>query len=230
MSPPFDRRAGPPPSSRNRVNLQIRVPEVRVLDENNEQMGVLTTDQARALARERGLDLVEISPTAVPPVCKIMDYGKFKYEQKKKEGESKKKQHQMQLKELRLRTRTGDHDVEVKLKKAREFLTEGDKVSFYVQFRGREVVHPEIGMGLLTRCVAELADVSKVERAPKLDGKRMTMVLMPAKMAPGAAAKPAPKPADRTADRPASSGGQSSSQGSARPPASAGPSGPPKEM
>jgi translation initiation factor IF-3 len=222
LSPPFDRRAGPPPSSRNRVNLQIRVPEVRVLDENNEQLGVLATDQARALARERGLDLVEISPTAVPPVCKIMDYGKFKYEQKKKEGESKKKQHQMQLKELRLRTRTGDHDVEVKLKKAREFLVEGDKVSFYVQFRGREVVHPEIGMGLLTRCVSELADVSKVERPPKLDGKRMTMVLMPAKNTPAGPAKPAaPKPAAPPA-------APSSASGSARPTPS-GPPGPPKE-
>jgi translation initiation factor IF-3 len=190
VSPRFDRRAGPPPTARNRVNLQIRVAEVRLLDENNQQMGVVCTDQARAMARERGLDLVEISPTAVPPVCKIMDYGKFKYEQKKKEGESKKKQHQMQLKELRLRTRTDHHDIDVKLRKAREFLEEGDKVSFYVQFRGREVVHPEIGMGLLDRCVKELSDCSKVERPPKLEGKRMTMVLMPAKATP---TKPKPK-------------------------------------
>jgi translation initiation factor IF-3 len=224
VSPPFDRRAGPPPQQRNRVNLQIRVPEVRLLGEEGEQLGVLPTDQARGLARERGLDLVEISPSAVPPVCKIMDFGKFKYEQKKKEGESKKKQHQMQLKELRLRTRTGDHDVDVKLAKAREFLTEGDKVSFYVQFRGREVVHPEIGMGLLSRCMKELADVSKVERPPKLDGKRMTMVLMPAKL--GGVPKPPPaKPAASPADRPAPGGGHHGPPQERQRPESASPAG-----
>ncbi|HYC78207.1 MAG TPA: translation initiation factor IF-3 [Planctomycetota bacterium] len=191
--------------ARNRVNLQIRVPEVRVIGADNEQLGVMSTDQARGLARERLLDLVEISPTAVPPVCKIMDFGKFKYEQKKKENESRKKQHQMQLKELRLRTRTGDHDVDVKLKKAREFLLEGDKVSFYVMFRGREVVHPEIGHGLLGRCVTELADIAKVERPARLEGKRMTMVLTPTKThGAGGASKPpaAPRPASSEA-RPA---------------------------
>jgi translation initiation factor IF-3 len=204
VSPRFDRRAGPPPTARNRVNLQIRVPEVRVLGEENEQLGVMTADAARQIARERLLDLVEISPTAVPPVCKIMDYGKFKYEQKKKENESRKKQHQMQLKELRLRTRTGDHDVDVKLKKAREFILEGDKVSFYVMFRGREVVHPEIGYQLLNRCVTELADVAKVERPPKLEGKRMTMVVTPGKASASASSPPpsSPRPAPRPAPPP----------------------------
>ena len=157
------------------------MPEVRCLDENNEQLGVMTTDAARALAREKLLDLVEISPTAVPPVCKIMDFGKFKYEQKKKDNESRKKQHNMTVKELRLRPRTDVHDTEVKRNKAREFLEQGDKVSIYVMFRGREVVHPEIGAELLKRMATELQDVGKIERPARLDGKRMTMVLTPSK-------------------------------------------------
>jgi translation initiation factor IF-3 len=180
LSPAWESSRGPPPV-KNRVNLQIRVPEVRLLGPENEQLGVMTTDQARALAREKQLDLVEISPTASPPVCKIMDFGKFKYEQKKKENEARKRQHTITVKELRLRTRTGDHDVDVKMKKAREFLEEGDKVSFYVMFRGREVVHPEIGSELLRRVATTLQDVGKIERPPKLDGKRMTMILTPTK-------------------------------------------------
>ncbi len=159
----------------------IRVPEVRLIDENNEQLGVVATDQARTMARERGLDLVEISPTAVPPVCRIMDYGKFKYEQKKKANESKKKQHNIQVKELRVRPRTGEHDIDVRLKQARQFLEEGDKVSLSVQFRGREVVHAEIGLDVLRRMAVDLKDVSKVEREPRLEGKRMTMILTPSK-------------------------------------------------
>ena len=176
MNSRFDRS---PPTIRNRVNLQIRSPEVRLKGPDDEDLGVVSTDQARALAREKGLDLVEISATATPPVCRVMDYGKFKYEQKKKENEARKRQHTMDVKELRLRTRTGDHDVVVKLKKAREFLLEGDKVSFYVMFRGREVVHPEIGAELLKRVATELQDVGKIERAPRLDGKRMTMIVTP---------------------------------------------------
>ncbi len=179
MSRPWESRSAPP--ARNRVNLQIRVPEVRLLGPENEQLGVMSSDQARIMARERGLDLVEISPTAVPPVCKIMDFGKFKYEQKKKENEARKRQHTITVKELRMRTRTDANDVDVKMKKAREFLEEGDKVSFYVMFRGREVVHPEIGAELLRRVAAGLQDVGKIERPPKLDGKRMTMIITPAK-------------------------------------------------
>jgi translation initiation factor IF-3 len=158
----------------------IRVPEVRLIDENNEQLGVIATDQARTMARERGYDLVEISPTAVPPVCRIMDYGKFKYEQKKKASESKKKQHVITVKELRVRPRTGDHDVEVRLRQARNFLTEGNKVSVTVLFRGREVVHAELGLDLLNKISEALKDISRVERPPRLEGKRMSMVLSPA--------------------------------------------------
>lgn len=161
----------------------IRVPEVRLIDENNEQLGVVASDQARTMARERGLDLVEISPTASPPVCRIMDYGKFKYEQKKRASESRRKQHVITVKELRVRPRTGDHDVDVRLRQARQFLDEGDKVSVTVQFRGREVVHSELGMDLLNRIADALKDVAKVERPARLEGKRMTMILCPSKRA-----------------------------------------------
>ncbi len=157
----------------------IRVPEVRLLDENNEQMGVMTADQARALARERGFDLVEISPTAVPPVCRIMDYGRFKYESKKKATDSRKKQHVIEVKELRVRPQTEDHDLETKLRQARGWLEEGNKVSVMLQFKGRQVVHSEIGLKLLQRIAQELATLAKVERPPRLDGKRMVMIMNP---------------------------------------------------
>lgn len=158
----------------------IRVPEVRLIDENGEQCGVVQNDDAQAMARERGLDLVEISPTARPPVCRLMDYGKFKYEQKKKKNEAKKKMHQVQVKEVRVRPKTGDHDIEVKLRKAREFLEEGDKVNFVVFFRGREVVHADIGQRILQEMAVELQDVGRVERTPRLEGKRMYMTMTPA--------------------------------------------------
>jgi translation initiation factor IF-3 len=165
----------------HRINNMIRVPEVRLLDENSEQMGVVTSDRARELARERGLDLVEISPMAVPPVCRIMDYGKFKYEQKKRTNESKKKQHNIQVKELRLRPQTGEHDVAVRLRQAREFLLAGDKVAVIAVFRGREVTHPEIGLEALRKFAEELKDVGRVERTGSLEGKRITMILAPSR-------------------------------------------------
>lgn len=177
--PPFDRRGGPAPRPQHRINHMIRVPEVRLLGDENEQLGVVGTDRAREMARELGLDLVEISPQAVPPVCRIMDYGKFKYEQKKRTSESKKKQHVIQVKELRLRPRTGDHDIDVRLRQAREFLAAGDKVSVTAVFRGREVTHPEIGMEMLTKFAEDLKDVARVERTGNLEGKRITMILIP---------------------------------------------------
>lgn len=131
------------------------------------------------MARDRELDLVEISPNADPPVCRIMDFGKFKYEAKKKAHESKKKQHTPSVKELRLRPNTSSHDAEVKMRKAREFLEDGDKVSFTVRFRGREVVHSDAAVGILQRIAQDLNDIGKIERAPRLDGKRMTMVVSP---------------------------------------------------
>lgn len=155
------------------------MPKVRLIDEEGNQLGVVATEEARRMAYDKDLDLVEISATASPPVCKIMDYGRFKYEDKKRKAESRKKQHQATVKELRVRPNTGEHDIGVKLRKAREFLEDGNKVSIHVRFRGREVVHADIGMEILKRMAQELADVSKIERPPRLDGKRMTMVLTP---------------------------------------------------
>lgn len=165
----------------HRINHMIRIPEVRLIGAEGEQLGVVATDQARSMAREAELDLVEISPTARPPVCRIMDYGRFKYEQKKKNAESKKKQHNIQVKELRVRPKTGDHDIQVRLRKAREFLEHGDKVDLIVFFRGREVVHQDIGIEILNGMAQDLADVGRVERPPRLEGKRMHMILTPVK-------------------------------------------------
>ena len=159
----------------------IRVPQVRLVGAEGEQVGVVSSDEARRMAREAELDLVEISPTASPPVCQIMDYGKFKYEQKKKQSESKKRQHNVNVKEVRVRPKTGAHDIEVKVKRAKSFLESGDKVQLTVLFRGREVVHSNIGIKILEAIAQELADVAKVERPPRLEGKRMHMILSPSK-------------------------------------------------
>jgi translation initiation factor IF-3 len=159
----------------------IRVPEVRLVGVEGEPLGIVGSDQARTMAREAELDLVEISPTANPPVCRIMDYGKFKYEQKKKASESKKKQHTMTVKEVRVRPKTGQHDIDVKVKRAREFLEEGDKVQLTVLFKGREVVHSHIGIAILNEIAKTLTEVAKVERPPRLEGKRMHMILSPIK-------------------------------------------------
>ena len=155
------------------------MPQVRLIDAEGEQAGVVTADRAREMAREAGLDLVEISPTADPPVCRIMDYGKFKYEQKKKANESKKRQHTFQVKEVRVRPKTGDHDIDVKVKAARKFLEHGDKVQVTVLFRGREIVHSTIGIEILNEIATSLQDISKVERPPRMENKRMHMILTP---------------------------------------------------
>ena len=144
-------------------------------------LGVMETEEARRVAREKGMDLVEVAATSRPPVCRIMDYGKFKYEQKKKKGEAKKRQHQVVIKELRIRPKTDTHDLDVKLRKAREFLEEGAKVNFLVLFRGREVVHNGIGIDKLRAMADELADVGKVERPPRMEGRRMHMLMAPLK-------------------------------------------------
>lgn len=139
-------------------------------------MGVVATDQAREMAREAGLDLVEVAADARPPVCKIMDYGKYKYEQKKKHSGGK-KGHQARLKEVRLRPATDTHDYNVKLKRARRFLDQGDKVQLVLMFRGRQMVHKQLGVKLLERMVKDLEDVAKVERPHRMEGRRMTMLL-----------------------------------------------------
>jgi translation initiation factor IF-3 len=152
--------------------------DVRLIDENGAQVGVVETGEARRRAYDAGLDLVEVSPDARPPVCKIMDYGKFKYALKKKEHESKRKQHQVQIKEIRLRPKIAEHDVSYKAKQARDFLLDGDKVQVTMLFRGREMSHMDVARVVLDSFVKKLADVSKVERPPKMEGRRLGLLLL----------------------------------------------------
>jgi translation initiation factor IF-3 len=158
------------------MNDRIRVREVRLIDAEGRQVGIVVTEEARRMAAEAGKDLVEVAPDARPPVCKIMDYGKFKYEQRKK-THSGKKVHHAKLKEVRLRPKTEQHDYEVKLRHAKEFLAKGDKVQICLMFRGREMVHKDRGEALLSRFIADLADLAKVERSGPYEGKRMTVLL-----------------------------------------------------
>lgn len=162
-----------------RINEQIRVRQVRLIDEGGGQLGVLATEEARKLALDRGFDLVEVAPDASPPVCRLLDFGKFKYQLKKKSHQAKRKQHRQQIKELRLRPITEEHDVQTKIKHAREFLGNGDKVLVNMVFKGREVVHREIGAEIMKRFLKDLADVSKVERGVMPEGPRLTLVLAP---------------------------------------------------
>ncbi|WP_457641633.1 translation initiation factor IF-3 [Persephonella sp.] len=164
-----------------RVNEQIRVREVRLIDEKGQNLGIVPTEEALKLAEERGLDLVEVSPNAKPPVCKIMDYGKYKFEQKKKEKEAKKKQRaKMQnVKEIKFRVKIEDHDYKTKVKHIREFIEDGDKVKVWIWFRGRENVHPEIGERLANRIIEDLSDIAKVEKPPKKEGRNMIFTLVP---------------------------------------------------
>ena len=185
----------------HRINEFIRMSPVRVVDENGNMLGEMATDAARAIARERGLDLVEVAPDARPPVCKILDYGKFKYEEKKKKNKGKSKQHVQELKEVRLRPLTGDHDLTTKLKHARQFIEEGDKVLFTVFFRGREQAHKEIGREMMARIARELEDIAKVEHSLSQMGPRMHLTLMPKGAATKGKEEPkkaAPKPAAPT--------------------------------
>ena len=158
------------------MNDRIRVREVRLIDAEGRQVGIVVTEEARRMATEAGKDLVEVAPDARPPVCKIMDYGKFKYEQRKK-THSGKKVHHAKLKEVRLRPKTEQHDYEVKLRHAKEFLAKGDKVQICLMFRGREMVHKDRGEALLQRFITDLADLAKVERSGPYEGKRMTVLL-----------------------------------------------------
>lgn len=163
----------------HRVNEQIRLSPIRVVDQNGQMLGVIPTAEALQLAREAGLDLVEVAPNERPPVCRILNYGKFKYEQKKRTQKSH-KAHQTQLKEIRLRPKTGGHDIEVKMKRAREFLIDKDKVKLNVMFRGRENAHHDRGREMLQEIIAALEDVAKVEKPPAMEGGRnMTAVLAP---------------------------------------------------
>ncbi len=162
-----------------RVNERIRISPVRLIDETGEQIGILPTDEARAMAVEQGLDLVEVAPNSRPPVCRIMDYGKYKYEQARKNREAKKKQHTVTVKEIKMRPKIETHDFDFKLRHARRFLEEGDKVKFTLRFRGREMTHPELGERVLIRVKEELAELATIESDVKREGRQMTMLMAP---------------------------------------------------
>lgn len=162
-----------------RINEEIRAREVRVIGSDGEQLGIMSGREAQQLAYEKHLDLVEIAPTAKPPVCRIMDYGKYRYEQQKREKESRKKQKTFDIKEVKLRPGIEEHDFNVKFKNAVRFLKDGDKVKVTIMFRGRELSHPELGEVLLNKMAAQLKEMAVVERQPKLEGKNMIMIVAP---------------------------------------------------
>lgn len=164
-----------------RINDRIRAPEIRLIGAEGENLGVVTPHRARELADEAGLDLVEISPNAVPPVCKIMDFGKFKYEQQKKEAEARKNQKIIEIKEIKFRPGTDDHDYDVKMRSVVRFLNDGDKVKVTLRFRGREMAHMDLGRELLERVAKDVAELGKIESMPKVEGRQMVMMIGPAK-------------------------------------------------
>ncbi len=162
-----------------RVNHRIRVPEVRVIGANGDMLGVLQTHDAMRMAQEQGLDLVEVNPKADPPVCKILDFGKYKYEEKKKAGEAKRKQTVVEIKEIKLRPKTDDHDLDFKTRAARRFLEAGHKVKFTVRFRGREITHPEKAQEQLTWVMQQTEDIANVETRAMMEGRTMTVMVAP---------------------------------------------------
>ncbi|MEN0653966.1 translation initiation factor IF-3 [Hyphobacterium sp. WM6] len=161
------------------MNQEIRSPRVLLIDESGEKQGIMPVDAALEAAQEAGLDLVEVSPNADPPVCKILDYGKLKYQEQKKKTEARKKQKTQDIKEIKMRPNIDTHDYEVKAKAMRRFFEEGDKVKVTLRFRGREMAHQDRGMALLDRVKEDFSDVAKVEFSPKLEGRQMIMVLAP---------------------------------------------------
>ncbi|MBR4944210.1 MAG: translation initiation factor IF-3 [Peptococcaceae bacterium] len=164
-----------------RINEEIRCKEVRLIDDAGEQLGVMAPRDAAKVAAEKGLDLVEIAPNANPPVCRIMDYGKYKYEQSKREKEAKKNQKVISVKEVKLRPNIEEHDFLTKAKNASKFLAAGDKVKVTIMFRGREITHPELGQELCERFAEELSTVAKVEKPAKVEGRNMIMILAPSR-------------------------------------------------
>lgn len=161
------------------MNDRIRVPQIRVIASDGEQLGVMTPDDARKMAQDEGLDLVEISPTAKPPVCKIMDYGKYKYDKQKKEHENKKRQTKVVVKEIKLRPNTDVHDIEFKMKHVRRFIEDKDKVKITVQFRGREMAHMDRARDNLKKIVEGLTDIAEAEQEPKVEGRTLSVMLQP---------------------------------------------------
>jgi translation initiation factor IF-3 len=175
-----------------RVNQFIKAPQVRLVGEKGEQLGIMPLAQAQETARKQGLDLVEVAPNATPPVCRILDYGKFKYEQEKKEQEARRHQRKASLlREIRLRPKIGDHDFDAKSRTARKLLSEGAKVKVSVMFRGREITHPELGWQLLQRMIETLKDIAVLDRQAVVEGRRMDIMLAPI---PAGKAKPKEEP------------------------------------
>ena len=174
------RKFSRPPSTPNyRINNRIRVREVRLIDHEGTNHGVVPIEQARDMAQEAELDLVEVAPNAKPPVCRIMDYGKFSYEQTKKEREARKRQKKVEIKTIRLTPRTDDFHRNIGVRNARRWLAEGKKVKFMVRFKAREITYPEIGQNMLQEIAEELQDIAVVEQRPKLEGWRMTLMMSP---------------------------------------------------
>ena len=173
------RPMAPMPANGPRYNEFINVPKVRVIDENGENLGVMFTREAMEQAADVGLDLVEVSPNADPPVCKFLDIGKFKYEAQKKANIARKTQKTQEIKEIKMRPNIDDHDYDTKMKKVFDFIEEGDKVKVTLRFRGREMAHQQLGMQLLQRVAENTAEVAKVESYPRLEGRQMLMVLSP---------------------------------------------------
>jgi translation initiation factor IF-3 len=217
----FDRR--PPERDTTRINDRIRAAEVRLIDENGEQVGVVPTGQALDRARDRDLDLVEIAPTAKPPVCRILDYSKYKYEQEQRKKAARKHQQQVTIREMKLRPKIATHDYETKKGHILRFLRDQNKVKVTIMFRGREQAHPERGEALLRKLAGELAELATIEQEPNQEGRNMTMMLAPVKVRPeqpaaaeqpGAAEQPAaaeePAKAEQASSEPAPAEGNGS--------------------
>ena len=171
--------AAPPPREGPRINDEITSPTVRLIDQNGQNVGTVAIERALALAAEVGFDLVEISPNAEPPVCRLLDYGRYKYEAQKKAADARKKQKVIDIKEIKLRPGIDEADYQVKLRSIIRFLNDGDKVKVTMRFRGREMVHQEIGMNVLMRVRNDLESMAKVEQTPLMEGRQMTMVMSP---------------------------------------------------
>ena len=169
----------PPSKDGPRINDESRVPKVLLIDQHGEKQGIMPTVSALEAAEEAGLDLVEVSPNSEPPVCKILDYGKYKFQEQKKKAEARKRQKIVEIKEIKLRPNIDTHDYEVKARAMHRFFEEGDKVKVTLRFRGRELAHPELGMKLLHQVRADFEPVAKVEYEPRMEGKQMIMILAP---------------------------------------------------
>jgi len=209
------------PDDEHRINRHIRVPQVRLVGVKGEQLGIVPIEEALRLAQEAEVDLVEVAPTAQPPVCRLLDYGKFRYAQQKKEAEAKKKQHVTQLKELRVRPGTDEHDVERQLKKAQEFLSDGQRVKFTLRFRGREMAHQTLGRAKLLNVAQQLADYGWIELEPRTEGRVMNLVLAPGqrkKAGKEAAAKAPPGKDSATSGAAAPSPAERSPSATTKPP------------